>query len=141
MRDALHLGTFSLTIAIPVKMWHNWALKERAKIVEEVETKIRFAGIEDGDDVLVDKMKPGDVVLFDRRCERCAAGPWAALACYTSRKLLCNPVYEQTRALERGKFNHCGTLKMNCSLCNLNLRSLVHICALIFCKSSNVLTE
>merc|ERR1712176_1251090 len=56
---------------------------------------------------MVEKCLPGDVILFDRRCDRCAAGPLAALSCLMNRCLLCDDENE-VRAVETGKFDHCG---------------------------------
>ena len=97
---------------VPVAAWWIWARTERAKVLEEVRTRIRVPGITTTDDLLIEKAQPGDVILFDRRCEKCAAGPWAALACLTSRYFLCDDSKTSVRMADAGKFDHIGECKM-----------------------------
>jgi len=59
-------------------------------------------------EVMVEKCRPGDVILFDRRPELCAAGPWSALACIISRSFVCDDGDDQVRSVDNGKFDHCG---------------------------------
>jgi len=96
--------------AVPVAVWWKWAADERRRIAEDVRTRIRVpGGVQTTDDLLLEqKMKPGDVLLFDRRCEKCAAGPWAALACLAGRAFLCDDSRRATRSIETGKFDHVG---------------------------------
>ena len=66
--------------SIPVTAWWVHARRQRAQRAEEVRTQIRIPGSQDVlDQIIEDRCQPGDVVLFDRRCETCAASPWAAL--------------------------------------------------------------
>ena len=59
------------------------------------------------DDLMVEKCQPGDVILFDRRCECCASGFPAALACLLGKTILCDEE-DGTRSVERGSYEHCG---------------------------------
>jgi hypothetical protein len=59
------------------------------------------------DELMVEKCQPGDVVLFDRRCECCASGPAAALGCLLGKAFLCDDE-DGTRSVEGGKYEHCG---------------------------------
>lgn len=59
------------------------------------------------DELMVEKCQPGDVVLFDRRCECCASGLTAALGCLLGKALLCDDE-DGTRSVEGGKYEHCG---------------------------------
>ena len=56
---------------------------------------------------MVEKCQPGDVILFDRRCECCASGFPAALACLLGKTILCDEE-DGTRSVERGSYEHCG---------------------------------
>lgn len=75
---------------------------------------------------MVEKCQPGDVILFDRRCEKCAAGPLAALSCWMGRSLLCRDDGKMMRAVEAGAYDHCGIVvpgpkKKDCDPSNLLL--------------------
>ena len=59
------------------------------------------------DDLMVEKCQPGDVILFDRRCECCASGASAAMACLLGKAILCKEE-DGTRSVERGSYEHCG---------------------------------
>ena len=61
------------------------------------------------DELMVEKCQPGDVILFDRRCECCASGPAAAFACLLGKAILCEE-NDGTRSVERGSYEHCGKL-------------------------------
>ena len=64
------------------------------------------------DDLLVEKCQPGDVILFDRRCECCAAGAISALACLLGKTFLCDED-DGTRSVENGSYEHCGESVLN----------------------------
>jgi hypothetical protein len=95
-------------VSVPVAAWWKWAADDRTRIAEDVRTRIRVPGILTTDDMLLEKVKPGDVLLFDRRCEKCDAGPWAALGCITGRHFLCNDSKYSARTVDSGKFDHMG---------------------------------
>ena len=59
------------------------------------------------DDLMVEKCQPGDVILFDRRCECCAAGPAAAAGCLLGKAILCDES-DGTPSVEGGSYEHCG---------------------------------
>jgi len=94
---------------VPVMIWYKAALDDRRTHAEEVRSKVRVPNVQTVDDLLVEKCQAGDILLFDRRWEKCAAGPLAALACLLSRAILCNDTDPlQTRSVEIGKFDQCG---------------------------------
>jgi hypothetical protein len=95
--------------AVPILVWWKSARDDRERQWKEVRTKIRVPNVQTIDDLMVEKCQPGDVLLFDRRCEKCAAGPTAALSCLASRALLCNE-NDPRKRVDTGKFDHCGML-------------------------------
>lgn len=67
------------------------------------------------DDLLVEKCQPGDVILFDRRCECCATGAISALGCLLGKTFLCDED-DGTRSVEKGSYEHCGEFsRVECS--------------------------
>lgn len=94
--------------AVPVLFWWKMAVDDRAERAEEVRTKVRIPNVQTIDDLMVEKCKPGDVLLFDRRCHKCADGPMAAFSCLVARGLLCSEDKGAARSVEIGKFDHCG---------------------------------
>jgi hypothetical protein len=97
--------------AIPIGLWWKSAHNERLLTAEDVRTRIRVPGQETSDDRLLERCQPGDVILFDRRCEKCAAGPWAAVACLAQRRFLCDEK-RGARTVDTGKFDHIGTYRI-----------------------------
>lgn len=102
-----YFGMGLILPSIPIGAWWYQAYQERQKRLDEVETKIRFTTVQTLDELMIEKCLPGDVVLFDRRCDCCAAGPFAAFSCWLSHKLLCNE-HDPSRTIDYGNFNHCG---------------------------------
>jgi hypothetical protein len=94
--------------SLPVLAWWKWAVDQRHRKAEEVQTKIRLPNVQNIDDLMIERCRPGDVLLFDRRWEHCAAGPMAALVCMLGRAILCKE--DPNKAMADGKFDHCGTL-------------------------------
>lgn len=87
------------------------------------------------DDLLVEKCQPGDVILFDRRCECCASGAVAAFGCLLGKTFLCDED-DGTRSVERGSYEHCGewsaryvcvNIYMPCSLLSRLLNQTIGI--------------
>lgn len=99
--------------AVPILLWWKDAHDDRKAHTHEVETKVRIPNVQTVDDLLIERCQPGDVILFDRRCDRCAAGkskrnkvlnlfshnnliltlnlgPMAAFSCVLGRSLLCD---------------------------------------------------
>ena len=68
---------------------------------------LRIPSVQTIDDLMVEKCQPGDVLLFDRRCDYCASGFVSAMACYVGKAILCEED-DGTRSVERGKYEHCG---------------------------------
>ncbi|KAL3901093.1 MAG: hypothetical protein SGARI_006126 [Bacillariaceae sp.] len=93
--------------AIPVLLWWKWAIDARTKKAEEVRTRVRVPNVQTIDDIMIERCRPGDVLLFDRRWEHCAAGPMAALTCLLGRKFLCwdDPAKVMN---DEHKFDHVG---------------------------------
>ncbi|KAL3771469.1 hypothetical protein ACHAW5_006152 [Stephanodiscus triporus] len=104
---AIQLSLSALVPAAPILYWSRNSKRERAERDREVSTKMRIPSVQTIDDLLVEKCQPGDVVLFDRRCECCASGPTAALGCLIGKAFLCDEE-DGTRSVERGSYEHCG---------------------------------
>lgn len=100
---------------VPVLAWWQSAKSQRAEWEEQVRTKVRVPNVQTVDDLLVETCQPGDVIVFDRRCDKCAAGPAAAMACVLEKAVLCRDDKTQTRTVEVGKFDHCGEFYVHCS--------------------------
>ena len=96
--------------SIPVLVWWKWASNERQQRAEDVRTKVRVPNVQSVDDLMIELCRPGDVLLFDRKCETCASGPLAALVCILGRKFLCSD--DPNKVIPTGKFDHCGMLKL-----------------------------
>jgi hypothetical protein len=94
--------------SVPVLVWWKYARDDRLAHTKEVETKVRVPNVQTIDDMLVEKCQPGDVILFDRRCQKCASGPVAALSCFMGRSLLCKHDGKTMRAVQAGAYDHCG---------------------------------
>jgi hypothetical protein len=101
-------------ISIPISIWWYWSKQERHQLLEEYRTRVKLppsAGSSDTYDYLItEKIQPGDVILFDRRCERCASSPWSALACIVSKQLLSGKSGNDNyiRSIDTGRYNHIG---------------------------------
>lgn len=105
-----------IVLATPVCYWWYTSRQERNKICEEVRTKIRIPGGQATmDEIMIEKhCQPGDVIVFDRRCETCATSPWAALACFASQQFLCSSssTFGDSSDKKNGHrcFNHMGLI-------------------------------
>lgn len=101
-------------LAVPVAAWWYWSCKERRHLQEQERTRIRLPrGVSDTYDYLIaEKCQAGDVLLFDRRCERCAASPWAALACAAAKLCLTSATTDDRniRSVDRGRYDHAGLI-------------------------------
>lgn len=97
----------TIASSIPVLVWWTWAIDQRKKRAEDVRTRVRVPNLQTIDDLLIERCRPGDVLLFDRRWEHCAAGPVAALVCILGRRFLCKD--DPSKVHSEGKFDHCGT--------------------------------
>ena len=123
MKVATRMAAIVIVPTIPVLIWWKLAIDNRKKRAEQVRTIIRVPNVQTVDDLLVEKCRPGDVILFDRRWDTCAAGPLAALSCLLARGILCRNDDTQTRSIETGKFDHCGEF-----LCIIMLLCCVVMC-------------
>lgn len=93
--------------SVPVVIWWNWSIGQRNKRDEEVRTRVRVPNVQSIDDLMIERCRPGDVLLFDRRWEHCATSPLSALVCILGRALLCSD--DPNKAVQDGRFDHCGT--------------------------------
>lgn len=96
--------------SVPVFVWWKWAIDQRQKRAEDVRTRFRVPNVQTIDDMMIERCRPGDVLLFDRRWEHCAAGPLAALVCILGRMFLCKE--DHNKVYSEGKFDHCGTYRL-----------------------------
>ena len=100
-------------VSVPVALWWYMAHRQRQAVAHDVATRIRIPGVQTTDDILIEKCRPGDIVLFDRRWETCASGPWAALACIVAKTFLCQGDSDTTtspRSVAQGNFDHVGII-------------------------------
>ncbi|KAL7531442.1 hypothetical protein ACHAWF_003772 [Thalassiosira exigua] len=104
---ALQLALSAAIPAAPILYWSRNAKEEREERRREVATRMRIPSVQTIDELMVEKCQPGDVVLFDRRCECCASGPTAAAACLAGKSILCKED-DGTRSVEGGTYEHCG---------------------------------
>lgn len=107
LRVARRMATMVVVPSVPVLVWWKYARDDRQRQLQEVQTKVRVPNVQTIDDLMVEKCQPGDVILFDKRCEKCAAGPRAALACVLQKTLLCKDD-GRLRAVDGGLYDHCG---------------------------------
>jgi lysozyme family protein len=75
--------------AFPIGYWWYQTMEDRKKHAHSVQTKVRIPTVQTLDEIMIDKIQPGDVLIFDRKCDKCAAGPLAAAACILSKAALC----------------------------------------------------
>jgi len=100
--------TASLLVpAIPTAAWYYTAVKGRQERQEQVRTRVRVPNIQTIDELMIEKCKPGDILLFDRRCYKCAAGPLAALSCLMAKSFLCDEERQKNSSAISG-FEHVG---------------------------------
>lgn len=73
-------------ISLPIGAWWYMAQNERKQHLQTLKDRIVLPGTLDTYDFLIaEKIQPGDVLVFDRSCSKCATSPWAALACLASK--------------------------------------------------------
>lgn len=100
------MATGVAVCAVPVGVWWNWSITQRSKREEDVRTRVRVPNVQSIDDLMIERCRPGDVLLFDRRWEHCSSGPLAALVCILGRAFLCTD--DPNKTVQDGKFDHCG---------------------------------
>jgi hypothetical protein len=109
---AIKIVTTVLVPSIPIGVWYYSAVQDRKERTEQVRTRVRVPNVQTIDDLMIEKCKPGDVILFDRRCHKCAAGPVAALSCALGKSFLCdgdgNTGKSGVKTVDIGNFDHCG---------------------------------
>ena len=94
---------------IPVGVWYYSAVQDRKAKETEVRTIVRVPNVQTVDDLMIEKCQPGDVVLFDRRCHKCAAGPMSAFSCLLGKTFLCDSDGKKgQKTVDIGKFEHVG---------------------------------
>eukprot|EP00980_Cylindrotheca_fusiformis_P004066 scaffold880_cov132-Cylindrotheca_fusiformis.AAC.62 len=106
VRVAKKIAAGGAVASVPVLVWWKLAIDKRQQKAEEVRTKVRVPNVQTIDDIMIERCRPGDVLLFDRRWETCAAGPLAALVCILGRTFLCFD--DPNKSMAEGKFDHCG---------------------------------
>mmetsp|Transcript_17000 Transcript_17000/g.35092 ORF Transcript_17000/g.35092 Transcript_17000/m.35092 type:complete len:313 (-) Transcript_17000:439-1377(-) len=106
VRVLKRLGAGAAVSSIPVLVWWKWAIDQRQKRADDVRTRVRVPNVQTVDDLMIERCRPGDVLLFDRRWENCAAGPLTALVCVLGRTFLC--FHDNNKSIAEGKFDHCG---------------------------------
>ena len=95
--------------SIPIGIWYYSAVEDRKAKAEEVRSRVRVPNVQTVDDLMIEKCQPGDVVLFDRRCHKCAAGPVAAFSCILGKTFLCDTDGKKgVKTVDIGSFEHCG---------------------------------
>jgi len=117
MHGKLHLLgkiTASLLLpAIPIGVWYYQAIDDRNARIEKVRSQVRIPNVQTVDDLMIEKCQPGDVVLFDRRCHKCAAGPATAFSCIVGKAILCNDRERGRTSMKRSdneSFEHIGII-------------------------------
>ena len=117
-----HFGLGAILVAVPIGTWWYWSLSQRRTVHEQVQKTfesreqlpVAFRAQDTFDYLISNKMKAGDLLLFDRKCERCSSSPWAMISCFVSKTLLTNiggrnnPNYVRTVA--HGEFDHVGII-------------------------------
>lgn len=107
------VGLSVVAPSVPVLVWWKSAHDDRVAHLDSVAHKVRVPNVQTVDDLLLEKCRPGDVVLFDRRCDRCAAGPGAAASCLVGRASLCDGDggdVDRRRSLSTGVYDHVGVV-------------------------------
>lgn len=105
---AFKLASIVIVPSIPIGVWWHNAKNDREAKSHEVRTRVRVPNVQTVDDLMIEKCQPGDVVLFDRRCHKCAAGPAAAFSCVLNKTFLCSDNKDKT--VNVGKFEHAGII-------------------------------
>ena len=108
LRITAKLSASLLVPALPIGGWYYKATADREAKRIEVRLRVRIPNVQTIDDLMIEKCKPGDVVLFERRCHMCAAGPLAAFACIVGKQFLCGDVggKRSNRLSDIGTFEH-----------------------------------
>lgn len=119
------MATGVIVPTIPVLIWWKWATDDRRARQEQVRTKVRVPNVQTVDDLLIETCRAGDVILFDRRPYKCAAGPFAALACALTKWALCPE--DANRVVEVGKFDQVGEsmARTHCILLDAQIMCLI----------------
>jgi hypothetical protein len=107
------IGAGAVVTSIPIMVWWKWSIDQRKKRAEDVQTRVRVPNVQTIDDLMIERCRPGDVLLFDRRWENCAAGPLSALVCALGRSFLCFD--DNNKTMTEGKFDHCGRFSFKSS--------------------------
>jgi hypothetical protein len=100
-------------MSIPITVWWYWSDQERRTLLDDYRTRVKLPPGAAGDTydyIITEKIQAGDVLLFDRKCERCASSPWAALACIMSKQILTGKVGNDNyiRSIDTGRYDHIG---------------------------------
>lgn len=122
-RAIAHMAAGVGLASLPVLAWWLWARSERQaaldRFTERRANKMGPAalalamggGVVDPYDAMIldHDIQAGDVLVFDRRCERCAASPWAAVACFAAKHcLLVHPSQSPSSSSGAVRLDHVG---------------------------------
>lgn len=105
---AVKVASIIAVPSVPISAWWYSALKDREAKAKDVQSRVRIPNVQTVDDLMIEKCQPGDVILFDRRCHKCAAGPTAAFSCILNKTFLCSD--NQSKTVNVGKFEHAGII-------------------------------
>mmetsp|Transcript_1263 Transcript_1263/g.1927 ORF Transcript_1263/g.1927 Transcript_1263/m.1927 type:complete len:306 (-) Transcript_1263:69-986(-) len=106
---ALKMAATVIVPSIPIGIWYYSAVQDRKAKAEEVRTRVRVPNVQTVDDLLIEKCQPGDIIIFDRRCQKCAASPVAAFSCLLGKTFLCDDDKKKgIKKVDIGSFEHCG---------------------------------
>lgn len=87
LRNNVRLGVGVVTVGSVISgVYYTWCVEERKRIRAEVNHAARKPVVGSVDDVTTDRLKPGDVIIFERDCSALHL-PLAA-HCYMTKKLL-----------------------------------------------------
>ena len=78
-----------------------------SSLTDYVDSNNRIPSVQTIDELMVEKCQPGDVIMFDRRCECCASGASVALGCLLGKAILCKKE-DGLRSVEKESYEHCG---------------------------------
>jgi len=98
--------------AIPEEVWYYQAVEDRNARLEEVRSQVRIPNDQMVDDLMIEKCQHGDILLFDRRCHKCCAGPATAFSCIVGKDILCNDRNRgrtSLKGLDNESFEHIVT--------------------------------
>jgi hypothetical protein len=117
------VGLGVVVVSIPISVWWYWSIQERQRLQEKYHTERerkeqlpkQFQAQDTFDMIISTKCLPGDVLLFDRKCEKCCASPWASFSCFAAKAILCTSSSSSSgdkymKSVESGSYDHIGLI-------------------------------